>query len=284
MRSYIYLCVLIFLPFLSASFSQKLQINILDDLRDLNATEGSDLIESLRESLKTKGYAHIPNFISSRDASNLADESQNLRSTAFRSTQSHTIYQLSKDESFDDDHVRNRLMSSKKSIIDNAKLPPTSSLNTLYNRSDFKELIRRITDSEQLFISGDDYNSCYLNIYSKGDGLGWHFDNSAFGVNLLLSDPKEGGEFEIDEELTREAGDSSDKFNFKRAEGIIEGRVKVKVVEELKAGSLCLFAGVNSLHRVRSVKEGERVNAIFTFENRPGVKMNAYGLNKFFGR
>jgi len=38
------------------------------------------------------------------------------------------------------------------------------------------------------------------------------------------------------------------------------------------------------LHRVRSVKEGERVNAIFTFENRPGVKMNAYGLNKFFGR
>ena len=49
-------------------------------------------------------------------------------------------------------------------------------------------------------------------------------------------------------------------------------------------GSLCIFRGVDSLHRVKPVTKGRRVNAIFTFEKEEGKVMGEYGLKKFFGR
>jgi len=35
--------------------------------------------------------------------------------------------------------------------------------------------------AQQLFPSACPYNAAYYNMYSKGDGLGWHFDKGEFG-------------------------------------------------------------------------------------------------------
>ena len=69
-------------------------------------------------------------------------------------------------------------------------------------------------------------------------------------------------------------------------------------VDNLGPGSLVIFAGIESLHRVtpvtETVRQGksksprtervERINAILTYESQPGKRMNKYGLKKFFGR
>ena len=35
-----------------------------------------------------------------------------------------------------------------------------------------------------------------LTLNKDGDGLGWHFDRGSFGVNLVIQQPLEGGNFE----------------------------------------------------------------------------------------
>ena len=61
--------------------------------------------------------------------------------------------------------------------------------------------------------------------------------------------------------------------------------VAAERVEGLAAGSLLFFAGRLSLHRVSPVVgPTPRVNAILTYEKRPGAMANPYSLEKFFGR
>ena len=53
----------------------------------------------------------------------------------------------------------------------------------------------------------------------------------------------------------------------------------------IAAGSLVIFNGQHSLHRVTPI-EGSvpRINIIFTFEREADVPTNPYMLEKFFGR
>ena len=257
-------------------------IPVLDDLR-LNPPSASALIKSLRASLLENGYAHIPNFIGSSIISELLSEVESLRHEAFRSMQEHTVFQEDIDPSLSSSHVRNMLVSSSKLIIDNARIPPSSPLNALYHRREFLELIRRVVAPDRsLFCSGDKFNSCYYNIYEEGDGLGWHFDNSEFGVNLVLSSPPGGGEFEISSSRTRGEGEGDEEVN---VVDVLRGR-RTTLRPLLSPGSLCIFAGRDFIHRVSKVQGGGggRINAIFTFETEEGVTMNDYGLEKFFGR
>ena len=56
------------------------------------------------------------------------------------------------------------------------------------------------------------------------------------------------------------------------------------MAEGVGPGSLVIFSGRESLHRVTPVGEGTRMNAIFTFEKEAGARPNSYSLQKFFGR
>lgn len=265
------------------------------DIRPLLQEQVSKVdIKLLRKCLLEKGYCHIPYFIPHNLARHLAAEALNLRGSAFESTQQHTIYQEAIDLSYPLTHPRNLQVSSRKLIIDNAKIPPSSLLNSIYKSRELKNLVQQLVQPllpsprSPLYLSSDPYNSCYYNIYrgETRDGLGYHFDRSHFGVNLVLQSPEAGGAFEIDSSHTRDASspESSLRYGFERVKKVLEGELPLQSVGGMEAGSLCVFAGVNSLHRVKEVTGGERVNAIFTFEKEEGARMNAYGRKKFFGR
>ena len=251
-------------------------------------------IKVLQKCLLEKGYCHIPHFLPPKLARHLASEALRLRGSAFESTQQHTIYQDPIDPSYPPSHVRNLQVSSRKLIIDNAKIPPASLLNSIYRSRELKSLVRQLVQpllpspSAPLYLSSDPYNSCYYNIYrdKTRDGLGYHFDRSSFGVNLVLQAPLSGGAFEIDDTHTRDSSssDSCRRYNFERVRKVLDGELSLQTIGDLKEGSLCLFAGVDCLHRVKPVTVGERVNAIFTYEKEADAKMNAYGRKKFFGR
>lgn len=56
-------------------------------------------------------------------------------------------------------------------------------------------------------------------------------------------------------------------------------------VAKLATGALNVFRGVNALHRVVQVKGPvERIVAIFSFFDRPGVAMTAKEQTGFYGR
>ena len=52
----------------------------------------------------------------------------------------------------------------------------------LYGRPELLSLVQDIASPEQqLYPSECPYNAAYYNMYSEGDGLGWHFDKGEFG-------------------------------------------------------------------------------------------------------
>jgi hypothetical protein len=146
----------------------------------------------------------------------------------------------------------------------------------------------------------------YINTFERDDGLGWHFDRSEFGVNIVLQQPASGGRFELHHN-TRSA---ADEWAFDTVERILNtppgGRhpesvqPPVDTASDVRAGSLVVFSGRWSLHRVTPVTDSlPRINVILTYEKEGpqaaaaaaaaaggggGQPSNEYSLRKFFGR
>ena len=145
-------------------------------------------------------------------------------------------------------------------------------------------------------MSGCPYNAAYYNVYYQGDGLGWHFDRSDFGVNLELQPSHQGGAFEI----ALNTRTKEDPWSFDQVQTVLSSssvdrsshssttRANIETITEPCAvgpGSLVIFSGSQHLHRVTPVQRlVPRINAIMTYEQSPNQKTNAYSLRKFFGR
>lgn len=203
---------------------------------------------------------------------------------AFHSTETHTIYQEEQDPGLPPDHCRNALQISQKHIVDYARLERTSPVKRLYQDVRFRQMISEIVGLPDLYLSSCPFNAAYVNVYETGHGLGWHFDRSEFGVNLVLASPRNGAVFEY-HRSTRSDGDleSFDKVS----EVLAQGSAHPEVVEVAAAqpGDVVIFNGRLNMHRVTPVRgPNPRINAIFTFEKQPDAKGNAYMLQKFFGR
>jgi len=300
------------------SSSSTTPIDYLDNLRSVGTKQGIHTMASIRKHLQKHGFVHLPGFVARDVAERMAQECLQLEQSggAFLSTEVHTVYQEEHDPAFADDHPRNAMQESSKLILDYAKVPLASPLRSLYAREDLRRFVQSIVlaylPEDELHLSDCAYNSAYYNIYRSGHGLGWHFDRSAFGVNLVLKTPTcvDGGAGGIFEWCahTRASQKGGDPWEFGKVGAIIRGEKDSQVVtqvDELAPGSLVIFAGVESLHHVTPVRSSlylnssapslsrdptdlnrtiERINAILTYETAPGQRMNAYGLKKFFGR
>jgi len=239
----------------------------------------------LRSQFVTHGFCHVPNYIDERTRMALLSEAAACKDR-FQSTESHTIYQEEKDtQAFADEHVRNIEVESSKLIIDYDRAG-LDGLRHLYEEDRTLELVQQVVGVDRLYRSTCSYNAAYFNIFNQGDGLGWHFDRSAFGVNLILQMPEEGGMFEFHHNTRSEA----DPWAFDRVQSLIDGSADGAPVTStgsnpIAAGSLVIFNGQHSLHRVTPIEGAvPRINIIFTFEREADVPTNPYMLEKFFGR
>jgi hypothetical protein len=240
----------------------------------------------------------VHNFIPQSLIASLVEEAFQIEDDAFLSTETHTPYQLETDSSLPSTHPRNTLIQSRKRIVDFERIPDASPLKALYQDPQMTEFVKRVLGLDELHPSACPFNAGYYNIFRKGDGLGWHFDHSDFGVNLVLQQPDagSGGEFQFHHN-TREAGSGASGdvdppilSSYPAVGAILEQGIDaditppVTVAHDITVGSLVIFAGRWSLHRVAPVTAGERVNVIFTYEAKPDAGVDEYSLKKFFGR
>jgi hypothetical protein len=240
----------------------------------------------------------VHNFIPESLIASLVQEAFDNEKDAFVSTETHTAYQLESDCSLPPSHPRNTIIQSRKRIVDYERIPENSCLKALYEDPQMTEFVKRVVGLADLHPSACPFNAGYYNIFRPGDGLGWHFDHSDFGVNLVLQQPEVGGggEFQFHHN-TREGGNRSSSnqepsitSSYLAVGEILESGANasvlppVSVVHDITVGSLVIFAGRWSLHRVAPVSAGERVNVIFTYETNPDAGVDEYSLKKFFGR
>ena len=94
---------------------------------------------------------------------------------------------------------------------------------------------------------------------------------------MLLQAPEEGGEFIYSPELR-----TDDDPNYEGVERLLAGQDPNMRTITLDPGTLNIFRGKNSPHRVGTVKGGKtRVIAVFTFYENPGVRFTDRGKHRF---
>jgi hypothetical protein len=150
----------------------------------------------------------------------------------------------------------------------------------IYEWSHFISFLAAAMGKEALFPARDDLARVNVMAYRDGEALNWHFDRSEFTTTLLLQAPDGGGEFIYRTDLR-----SDEDPNYDGVAKLLRGEDPEVKTLTLSAGTLNVFRGKNTAHKVGTVKgRRERLIAVFSYFDRPGVVFSREDQLGFYGR
>ncbi|MGY4495474.1 HalD/BesD family halogenase [Pseudomonas sp. TE3610] len=155
-----------------------------------------------------------------------------------------------------------------------------SLVSEVYEYPPLVRFLAAVMDKSQLHLMDDPLARVNVMSYREGETLNWHFDRSEFTTTLMLQAPAQGGEFQYRTDLR-----SADDPNYAGVADLLEGRDPQVRTLALRAGTLNVFRGKNTAHRVTPVcGQRERLVAVFSYYERPGVIFSAEEQLGFYGR
>ena len=227
------------------------------------------------------GVLVLDNFLTPLAIASIRGEGIDNQHLAYFTEKNHNIYLSPADPEFLSDHPRNREVVSSKGCITTDQIPDGSELRVLYDALEFRDFLCAVLDIEELYDYADPLSSINLHYASNGQELGWHFDNSSFAITLLIQPPEYGGDFEYVKDV-RDA-DQGD-MNYQLSQKVLDGKIPTEKLS-LGAGSLVLFRGRNSMHRVTPVKGNQtRLLVVLAYNTEPGISLSESARMTFYGR
>ena len=135
-------------------------------------------------------------------------------------------------------------------------------------------------DKPRLYVMEDPLARVNVMTYRHGETLNWHFDRSEFTTTLLVQAPESGGEFQYRAGLR-----TDDDPNYDGVARLLAGQDENVRTVPLTAGTLNVFRGKNTAHRVSTIEgERERIIAVYSYYERPGVVFSDEDRIRFYGR
>lgn len=179
------------------------------------------------------------------------------------------------------DHPRNVEVISSKGLIGDDQITDGSPLKQVYNDQSFQDFVTFVVGQDAVYPYVDPLSSVNLHFAKEGQELGWHFDNSSFAITLLIDKPEAGGVFEYIKDL-RNA--DKDDMNFPAVGELLDGKLEPQKLE-MEPGTLVLFRGRNSIHRVTpTIGNKTRMLAVLAYNSEPGVSLSENARQIFYGR
>ena len=262
---------------------EQLAAQDLGDLIDLERYQLDDPIHlaAVKARLDREGVVILPDFLRASARDVLVLEAEKQAENAFFTTSTHNVYLTSQDQSLPAEHIVNRQIKSSKGCITTDQIPEGSGLKTLYHNPQFQNFITAVLGEKALYAYADPLSSINVHYAHEGQELGWHFDNSSFAITLLLQAPEGGGVFEYVPDL-RDA--AAGEMNFQGVADVLEGATPVKTLD-MQPGTLVLFRGRNSLHRVTPTAGNRtRLLVVLAYNDAPGVSLSEGARMTFYGR
>ena len=281
----------------------------------------ANFTELCQKKIDENGVLTLPKFLNEQVIKYLVEEGSAAQHKAFYSNSTHNVYLTKNNPDYDDEHVFNRqVVSSKGCITDDQiseisplktlyqsnifrdflakvlnerqvvsskgcitddQISENSPLKTLYQSNIFRDFLAKVLNEQKLYEYEDPMSSINVHYASEGQELGWHFDNSSFAITLLLQAPEAGGSFEyIKDFRDSEAGE----MNFEGVESLLDGIKKPEFLK-VEPGTLVLFRGKNSIHRVTPTRGNKtRMLVVLAYNTKPGVSLSKSAQMTFFGR
>ncbi len=234
-----------------------------------------------KQSLDENGLLVLHDFLTSDTIESIQKEAKAQQRLAYYTADQHTAYLEPVDPDFPTDHPKNRLVSSSKGCITDDQVPTGSALRILYDAPLFREFLCAVLNEKQLFEYADPLSSINIHYADKNQELGWHFDNSSFAITLLIQEPDDGGQFKYVSNV-RDA-DQGD-MNYALVGKVMDDAIPSETLV-MKAGTLVLFRGRNSIHKVTPVRgETTRILAVLAYNSEPNISLSESARMTFFGR
>ncbi len=234
-----------------------------------------------KATLDRDGALVLPGFLTPEAVERVKREGLAKIGEAYFCVNRHNVYVTPKDESLPADHPVNRQVISSKGLIADDQIDEASPLKQLYRDADFQAFVRHVVGQAEIHPYADPMSSVNVHFARAGEELGWHFDNSSFAITLLFQKPEGGGAFEYVRDLRdADAGD----MNFDGVARLLDGEITPDVLE-IEPGTLVLFRGRNSIHRVTPTEGATtRVLAVLAYNSKPGVALSENSMRTFYGR
>ena len=240
-----------------------------------------DFANQCRQKLSEEGVLLIPQFLQSEALKQTIKEAEAQTHLAYFTKKTHNVYLSEPDASLPETHVFNRQVKSSKGCITTDQIQKESGLHIIYNNFIFKKFIAHVVRENAIYPYADTLSGINIHYASEGEELGWHFDNSSFAITLLLQAPKEGGLFQYVRDLRNS---NSEDMNFNGVETVLNDEVPVKTLN-MEEGTLVLFRGLNSMHRVTpTIGNKTRILVVLAYNNKSGVSLSETARMTFFGR
>jgi len=244
------------------------------------------LIESCRQQLADKGALELPGFLRADVVDSLVRHCETVKLDGHRMRGMFPAYSdnLNDADNTDlpEDHPgRTRLPASHR-FIPGDLIDDDNPLRQLYSYPPFVDFLKHAVGVTELYPIEDKLGQINMLAYEPGDCNGWHFDTNEFIVSLILQPAESGGEYHYIPGLR-----SADNENLAEVSSRMQNPDAPKGVEQidLKAGSLFLFKGQYTLHRVTEVKgTRDRVVAILSYDTEPDHRLSDSSKLAMYGR
>ncbi len=239
----------------------------------------SVLVEECRTRLAADGLFNLPGFVRDDALSTAVEEVKPvLAQNAFVHARRHNIYFSKTVDGLPAAHpALQEFETSNRTIC--ADQISQAVIVRLYEWAPFAEFLAAVMDKPVLYTMDDPLARVNVMAYADGQALNWHFDRSEFTTTLLLQAPVAGGAFEFERDLRSENDPNHDGV----AELLQGRRTPARLV--LEPGTLNIFKGRNTAHRVTSVRgDRDRIIAVFSYYEHPGVRFSDDERVGFYGR
>jgi hypothetical protein len=246
----------------------------------LDSPVGQALVARCKADLAANGMFNLEGFLRPGAlAQAVAELTPVMQTAAFTHRRAHNIYFRKEVPGLPPDHPALRLCETVNHTVCADQIPGTVPVR-VYEWPPFAAFLAATMDKPALYTMDDPLARVNVMAYRDGEALNWHFDRSEFTTTLLLQRPEGGGDFEYRTDLR-----SHDDPNYDGVARLLEGRDPAVKLLRLSAGTLNVFRGKNTAHRVTPV-EGDRarIMTVFSFYERPGVRFSEEERIGFYGR
>jgi hypothetical protein len=246
--------------------------------------EGSEewnaLVDKARAALARNGMFSLEGFIQADNVSQAAEQIQpTMDAESHTHKRSHNIYFKPEIPELDASHPALKKVETVSHTLCADQLKG-SLVTDIYEYPPLVSFLSAVMEKPALYVMDDPLARVNVMSYREGETLNWHFDRSEFTTTLMLQAPDEGGEFEYRTDLR-----TADNPNYDGVAELLQGRDPQVQTLRLSAGTLNVFRGKNTAHRVTPVRgQRERMVAVFSYYEKPGVLFSAEEQIGFYGR
>jgi len=239
-----------------------------------------DLVQRCRADLAREGMFNLVGFVRPEALARAVAEIRPVMDTlSFTHKRSHNIYFRKDVPGLAAGHPALRQTDTVNHTVCADQIAGAIPM-WIYEWSHFISFLAATLGKECLFPMRDPLARVNIMAYRDGEALNWHFDRSEFTTTLLLQAPEQGGDFVYRSDLRSEGNPNHDGV----ARLLAGEDPEVKTLK-LSAGTLNVFRGKNTAHKVSTVMgRRERIIAVFSYFDRPGVVFSKEDQIGFYGR